>query len=171
MTDAVTILEQQRTRLHSQRLYMESITINIEDELFIWVYYRSQADTAAEADDLRVVSKEAVGNSWGIFSPILGHKYHQNHPDRNLQLKSDFDHICVFPYVFVLLTFDLVSEERRKLQALVYDILPWRKVPESDARSVEKTCTLPPSWLIGMWVFFLSCTIHVITDFSYFKQY
>ena len=24
-----------------------------------------------------------------------------------------------------------------KLQALVYDILPWRKVPESDARSVE----------------------------------
>ena len=23
-----------------------------------------------------------------------------------------------------------------KLQALVYDILPWRKVPESDARSV-----------------------------------
>ena len=159
MTDAVTILEQQRTRLHSQRLYMESITINIEDELFIWVlkadlawivYYGSQADTAAEADDLRVVSKEAVGNSWGIFSPILGHKYHQNHPDRNLQLKSDFDHICVFPYVFVLLTFDLVSEERRKLQALVYDILPWRKVPESDARSVEKTCTLPPSWLSGM---------------------
>ena len=25
-----------------------------------------------------------------------------------------------------------------KLQALVYDILPWRKVPESDARSVQQ---------------------------------
>ena len=24
----------------------------------------------------------------------------------------------------------------RKLQVLVYDILPWRKLPESDARSV-----------------------------------
>ena len=43
---------------------MESITINREDELFIWVlkadlaclvYYRSQADTAAEADDLSVI--------------------------------------------------------------------------------------------------------------------
>ena len=31
----------------------------------------------------------------------------------------------------VLLRYDL----RGKLQALVYDILPWRKVPESDARS------------------------------------
>ena len=66
---------------------MESITINREDELFIWVqkanlacivYYRIQADTAAEADDLRVISKEAVGNSWGILSSILGHKYHQD---------------------------------------------------------------------------------------------
>ena len=55
MTDAVTILAQQRNRLHSQRRGMESITINREDELFIWVlkadlacivYYRSQADTA-----------------------------------------------------------------------------------------------------------------------------
>ena len=45
---------------------MESIAINREDELFTWVlkadlacivYYRSQADTAAEADDLRVISK------------------------------------------------------------------------------------------------------------------
>ena len=111
MTDAVTIIAQ-RNRRHSQRLYMESITINREDELFIWVYYRSQADTAAEADDLRVISKEAVGNSWGILSPILGHKYHRNHPDRNLQPKSEFDHICVFPSVYAPLTFDLdlVSE-------------------------------------------------------------
>ena len=31
---------------------------------------------------------------------------------------------------------------RSKLQALVYDILPWRKVPESDARSVASL--LPP---------------------------
>ena len=31
---------------------------------------------------------------------------------------------------------------RTKLQALVYDILPWRKVPESDARSVRQNfCT------------------------------
>ena len=67
MTDAVTILAQ-RNRLHPQRLYMESIAINHEHELFIWVlkadlacivYYRSQADTAAETDDL--ISKEVVG--------------------------------------------------------------------------------------------------------------
>ena len=54
---------------------MESITINREDELFIWVlkadlacivYYQCQSDTAAEAGDLRVISKEALGNSWGI---------------------------------------------------------------------------------------------------------
>ena len=105
MTDAVTILAQQRNRLHSHRLYMESITVNREDELFIWVlkadlacivYYRSQADTAAEADDRRVISKDAVGNSWGILSTILGHKYHQYHPNRSLQPKSEFDHICVF---------------------------------------------------------------------------
>ena len=101
---------------------MERITINREDELFIWVlkadlacivYYQSQADTAAEADDLRVISKEALGNSWGILSAILlGHKYHQNHPERNLQPKSEFDHVCVFPYACAPLTFDLdlVSE-------------------------------------------------------------
>ena len=54
---------------------MENITINHEDELFFWVlkadlacivYYQSQTDTAAEADDLRVISKEALGNS-GAF--------------------------------------------------------------------------------------------------------
>ena len=91
---------------------MESITINREDELFIWVlkadlayivYYQSQA----EADDLRVISKESVGNSRGILSPILDHKYHQNHPDRNLQPKSEFDHICVFPCANPPLMFDL----------------------------------------------------------------
>ena len=83
---------------------MERITINREDELFIWVlkgdlacivYYQSQADTAAEADDLTVISKEALGNSWGILSAILGHKYHQNHPERNLQPKIEFDHLCL----------------------------------------------------------------------------
>ena len=31
------------------------------------------------------------------------------------------------------------GQKRPKLQALVYDILPWRKVPESDARSVVST--------------------------------
>ena len=69
---------------------MESIAINREDELFIWVlkadlacivYYQSRADTAA-ADDLGVISKEALGNSWGILSAILGHKYYQNHPEK-----------------------------------------------------------------------------------------
>ena len=71
---------------------MEHITINREDELFIWVlkadlacsvYYQNQADTATEADDLRVISKETLGHSWGILSAILGHKYYQNHPERN----------------------------------------------------------------------------------------
>ena len=100
---------------------MESIAINREDELFIWelkaylaciVYYQSQADTAAEADDIEVISKEALGNSWGTLSAILGHKYQQNHPERNLQPKSEFDHVCVFPYVYAPLAFDLdlVSE-------------------------------------------------------------
>ena len=55
---------------------MDSITINREDELFIWVlkadfacivYYQSQVDTAAEADGPQGnISKEALGNSWGI---------------------------------------------------------------------------------------------------------
>ena len=100
---------------------MERITINREDELFIWVlkgdlacivYYQSQADTAAEADDLRVISKEKLGNTWGILSAILGHRYHQNHPERNLQPKTEFDHVCVFPYACAPLMFDLdlVSE-------------------------------------------------------------
>ena len=35
---------------------------------------KSQADMSAEADDLRVISKEALVNSWGILSAILGHK-------------------------------------------------------------------------------------------------
>ena len=57
MRDTGTFLAQKRNRLHSHRLYMESITINREDELFIWVlkadlgcvvYYQSQAYTAAE---------------------------------------------------------------------------------------------------------------------------
>ena len=104
---------------------MESIAINREDELFTWVlkadlacivYYRSQADTAAEADDLRVISKEAVRNTnssdINFLSAILGHKYQQNHPERNLQPKSEFDHVCVFPYAYAPLMFDLylVSE-------------------------------------------------------------
>ena len=100
---------------------MERMTINREDELFIWVlkadlacvvYYQSQGDTAAEADDLGVISKEALGNSCGILSAILGHKYHQNHPERNLQPKIEFDHVCVFPYAYAPLIFDLdlVSE-------------------------------------------------------------
>ena len=102
MTDTVTILAPKRNRLHSHRLYMERITINREDELLIWVlkadlacvvYYQSQADTAAEAEDIRVISKEALGNSWGILSAILSHKYHKNHPERNLQPKIEFNHV------------------------------------------------------------------------------
>ena len=104
MTDTVTIIAQTRYGLHSHRLYMESIAINREDELFIWVlkadlacimYYQSQADTAAEADDIEVISKEALGNSWGTSSAVLGHKYHQNHPERNLQPKSVWSRMCL----------------------------------------------------------------------------
>ena len=114
MTDTVTILAPKRNRLHSHR-QKKRITINREDELFMWVlkadlacimFYQSQADTAAEADDLRAISKEAIENSWGIL------KYYQNHPERNLQPKSEFDHVCVFLYAYAPLTFDLdlVSE-------------------------------------------------------------
>ena len=104
MTDTLTVLAQKRYRLHSHRPYMGSITINREDELFIWVlkadlacivYYQSQVDTAAEADELAVISKEALGNSRGILSAILGHKYHQNHPERNLQPKSVWSRMCL----------------------------------------------------------------------------
>ena len=75
MTNTVTILAQKRNRFHSHRLYMESITINREDELFIWVlkadlacivYYQSQADTAAEADGPQ-------GNIQGGTRKFLGH--------------------------------------------------------------------------------------------------
>ena len=54
---------------------MESITVNREDELFIWVlkadlacivYYQSQADTAAEADGPQ-------GNIQGGTRKFLGH--------------------------------------------------------------------------------------------------
>ena len=117
MTDSVTVLAPKRNRLHSHRLHMERVRINREDELFIWVlkadlacvvYWQSQVDTASEADDLRVITKEALGNSWGILSAILGHKYHQNH----LQPKIVFDHVCVLPYAYAPLMFDLdlVSE-------------------------------------------------------------
>ena len=98
-------------------------SINRQDELFIWVlksdlacivYYRSQADTAAEADDLGVISKVAVGNSSDIkmLSAILCHNYLQNHPNKNWQTKYEFDHICIFPFEYAPLKFDLdlVSE-------------------------------------------------------------
>ena len=152
MTDTVIILAQKWYRLHSHRV-LQSITINREDELFIWVlkaglarivYYQSQADTAAEADDLGVISKEALGHSWGILSAILGHKY-QNPPERNLQPKTAFDHVCIFPYEYAPLMFDLdlVSE--------------WRLA-----------CFCHLGW-VEWGYFFLSCTTLVITDFSYFK--
>ena len=38
--------------------------------------------------------------------------------------------------------------ELAKLQALVYDILPWRKVPESDVRSVSSAVTTLMSVLL-----------------------
>ena len=83
MTDAVTILAQKRNRLHSHRQYMERITINREDELFIWVlnadlacvvYYQSRADTAAEADDLKMPLE---ADNQGGTRKFLGHfKYY-----------------------------------------------------------------------------------------------
>ena len=39
------------------------------------------------------------------------------------------------------LKYDYVNVES-KLQALVYDILPWRRVPESDARSVCRVLSI-----------------------------
>ena len=76
------------------------------------MYCQSQADTVAEEDDLGVISKEAFGNSWVILSAILGHRNHQNHPEGNLQPKTEFDNVCVFPYAYAPLRFDLdlVSE-------------------------------------------------------------
>ena len=73
MTDTVTILVPKLNRLHSHRLDMERITINREDELFIWVlkadlacvvYYQSQADTR---------SKRPQGNIQGGTRKFLGH--------------------------------------------------------------------------------------------------
>ena len=84
----------------------------LKADLACVVYWQSQVDTASEADDLRVISKEALGNSWGILSAILGHIYHQNHPEGNLQPKTEFDHVCVILYVYapLMLDLDLVSE-------------------------------------------------------------
>ena len=68
---------------------MEGITITHEDELFIWVlkadlacimYFQSQADTAAEADDLWVISKEALGNSPGHFKCYSGSQISSESP-------------------------------------------------------------------------------------------
>ena len=80
MTDAVTSTT---TKPPSFSQTIHGKYYNKSDQASI-VCYRSQADIVAEADDLRVIFKEAVGNSWSILSAILGHKYHQNHPDRNL---------------------------------------------------------------------------------------
>ena len=51
---------------------------------------------------LLVISKETVVNSWDILYSILGHKYHQNHPNSHTQqinpkfaTESEFYHICV----------------------------------------------------------------------------
>ena len=104
MTSAATVLAQQHNRLHSHRLYMEVLQYIIRMNYLSGcciVYSRSQADTAAEAEGLGVISKEAVGNSWGILSAILGHKCHQYDPDRNLQPKSESDHINFVLSVYV----------------------------------------------------------------------
>ena len=105
MTDTVTILAQKRNRPHSHRLYMERITINREDELFIWVlkanlacivYYQSQADTAAEADGPQ-------GNIQGATRKFLGHF---KNIIRIIQRKicnrklSLITYIYVFPYAY-----------------------------------------------------------------------
>ena len=45
-----------------------------------------------------------------------------------------------FSFLFLLL-FSPYACVVSKLQALDYDILPWRKVPESDARSVCREVT------------------------------
>ena len=133
MTDAATILAQQRNRFLSYTIHGKYY-----NKSWGWTIY-----LGAEADDLRVISKEALGNSWGILSAMLGHKYHQNHPETEMWVWS---HLC--------------------LSVCVRAIDVW-----SRPSFRVTTCTLSPSWLSGMWVCFLLCTIHVVTDFSYFKQY
>ena len=125
MTDAVTILAQQN-RFHSQT---KTIHGKYYNKSWGWTIYLgaesrfrmrrvlSKSGLHGCWNNIQVISKEALGNSWGILSAILGHKYHQNHPDTNLQLKSESDHIFIFPCAIALLTLiilDLVSEERRE---------------------------------------------------------
>jgi len=59
---------------------MESITINREDELFVWVlkadfacivYYQSQVLTAAKADNLRVIYPRRHSGITGAFKNII----------------------------------------------------------------------------------------------------
>ena len=51
--------------------------------------------------DMKVISKEAVGNSWDILNAILGHRYDQNHSSshtKRIKPKCEFYHMCVFQY-------------------------------------------------------------------------
>ena len=57
------------------------------------------------------------------------------------------DFISFFSFFFFFFLFLLLGVKREvKLQALVYDILRWRKVPESDAGSVGEGNTEPESF-------------------------
>ena len=82
MTDAATILAQQRNRVLSNTIHGKYC-----NKSWGWTIY-----LGAEADDLRVISKEALGNSWGILSAMLGHKYHQNHPETEMWV---WWHLCL----------------------------------------------------------------------------
>ena len=119
-----------------------TIYLGAESRLSVRPVLSKSGRTAAEADDLRVVSKEALGNSWGILSAILDHKCHQNDPERNLQPKIEFVHVCVFLNTYAPLMFDL-------------DLVSgWRLARFRHFGSVE------------CGYFFLSCTTLVIIDFS-----
>ena len=54
---------------------------------------------------------------------------------------------------------ELLHTAAPKLQALVYDILPWRKVPESDARSVSSSILRSVLLVRGYWPFLVALLV------------
>ena len=145
MTDTLTVLAQKRYRLHSHRPYMGSITINREDELFIWVlkadlacivYYQSQVDTAAEADDLEV--------SQGGTRKFLGH--FKCYSGSQISSESSRQKFATENWVW----------SRMCLSVCVCAFDVWSR---SSFRVT--TGTLLPSWLSGMWVFFFYRAPHL----------
>ena len=140
MTDTVTILAQKRYCLHSHRLYMESIAINREDELFIWVL---KADLACIVSVLSKSgrhgcwSRRPQGNIQGSTRKFLGH--FRCYSGSQISSESSREKFATEKWVW----------SRMCLSVCVCAIDVWSR---SSFRVT--TCTLLPSWLSGMWVFF-----------------